>query len=248
MNDPVSEELERRAQFDIGWKWAAVGAASIHLAVAAIVYLAPAGGHRSLTLPRVQVRITSAPLAGAAAQAAAASSSAPARPQAETKPASKKARPAEQAPVKHAIPDKREPQRRAPEAASAPAAGPAASGAREGAAHGPGGALTSTSGAIAVGAPGSGEEPFPFAYYLNRVLAVIESNWFRPEAPAGTACRVRCVIDRGGRLVEAGLEAESPIPAFDRAALRAVYASAPFPPLPQGFGGSTLTLHLEFGS
>jgi hypothetical protein len=26
-----------------------------------------------------------------------------------------------------------------------------------------------------------------------------------------------------------------------------VYAAIPLPPLPQGFGGTTLTLHLEFG-
>ncbi|MBP1619594.1 MAG: TonB terminal [Acidobacteria bacterium] len=54
-------------------------------------------------------------------------------------------------------------------------------------------------------------------------------------------------IDRGGRLVESGIELPSGVAAFDRAALRAVYAAAPFPPLPQGFGGSTLTLHLDFG-
>jgi hypothetical protein len=29
--------------------------------------------------------------------------------------------------------------------------------------------------------------------------------------------------------------------------LRAVYAANPLPPLPQGFGGNTLTLHLDFG-
>jgi TonB family protein len=108
--------------------------------------------------------------------------------------------------------------------------------------------VTSPSGGLALGiGSGGGEETFPFTYYLNRVLALIESNWFRPPAPADTHCRVRCVIDRSGRLVEAGLEQESASAAFDRAALRAVYAAAPLPPLPQGFGGTTLTIHLEFG-
>ena len=79
------------------------------------------------------------------------------------------------------------------------------------------------------------------------MLALIEGNWFRPPAAAGTVCQVRCVIDRSGRLAEAGLESASASPAFDRAALRAVYAAAPFPPLPEGFGGTELTLHLEFG-
>ncbi len=248
MNDPVSEELERRAQSDLGWRWAAIGAAAIHLAAAALLLLAPSRGSRVLTLPRVQVRITSAPLAGAPARAAKASAPAPPKAAAEPKPASRKSRPAAEPPPRHAIPDRRASARKAPEPPAAPAGESAAAAPHEGDAAGAGGSVTSASGAIAVGAPGAGEQPFPFSYYLNRVLGVIESNWFRPEAPAGAVCRVRCVIDRSGRLVEAGLEATSPTPAFDRAALRAVYASAPFPPLPQGFGGSTLTLHLEFGS
>jgi TonB family protein len=58
---------------------------------------------------------------------------------------------------------------------------------------------------------------------------------------------VRCRIDRSGRLLEAGIEEESVVAAFDRAALRAIFAAAPFPPLPQGFSGQSLTLHLDFG-
>jgi len=78
-------------------------------------------------------------------------------------------------------------------------------------------------------------------------LALIESNWFRPPDAPESRCRVLCRLDRSGRLIEAGIEQPSQTPAFDRAALRAVYASSPFPPLPQGYGGGTLTLHLEFG-
>jgi TonB family protein len=124
-----------------------------------------------------------------------------------------------------------------PEVATAEPAGP-----------GTAGQTVTAAGGIALGvASGGGEEPFPFIYYLNRVLAIIESNWYRPLAPPDTRCRVRCVIERSGRLVEAGLEQESASPAYDRAALRAVYAANPLPPLPQGFGGNTLTLHLDFG-
>ena len=91
------------------------------------------------------------------------------------------------------------------------------------------------------------EEVFPFTYYLNRVLGSIEGNWFKPPVPPDTRCRVRCRIDRSGLLIEAGIEEPSAVAAFDRAALRAVYASAPYPPLPLGFTGASLTLHLEFG-
>ena len=75
----------------------------------------------------------------------------------------------------------------------------------------------------------------------------MESNWYRPPAPAETRCRVRCRVDRTGRLLEAGIEESSGVAAFDRAALRAVYAATPLPPLPQGFSGQALTVHLDFG-
>ena len=92
-----------------------------------------------------------------------------------------------------------------------------------------------------------GDTTFPYAYYLTRLLGLIESNWFRPPSAAGTGdCRVLCRLDRSGRLLDTGIEESSGISAFDRAALR-VYSSAPLPPLPQGWVGSTLTLHLEFG-
>ena len=249
MNDPVSEELERRAHLDLGWGWAATGAAAIHLAAAAVVFLAPAGSRHALTFPRVQVRIASAPVSGAALGPKTTTAPAPARPAPAPMPVRPKGRKAEEPPPKHPIPDKRAPQRS--EAASRSAPPPVSEPAR-GESGGPTGAPGSgsvavASGGIALGATGGGDEAFPFTYYLNRALALIEGNWFRPPAPVGTVCRLRCVLDRTGRLLDAGLEAESQTPAFDRAALRAVYASAPFPPLPEGFGGSTLTLHLEFG-
>ena len=245
MIDPVSAELERRAHLDLRWPWAVAGAVGIHAAVAALLLLAPAHGRRALALPRIQVRISAPSAVPAASRPAAPVASAPAaKPPAPPVPRKTKTRTQPEPPPRHAIPDKQAP--RPPEkAASAPGG---AAQAAPGAAHAQPGAVVSGAGGIAVGAgAASGEEPFPFTYYLNRALAVIEGNWFRPPATGGAVCRVRCVIDRGGRLVEAGLEAESQTPAFDRAALRAVYASAPFPPLPQSFGGSTLTLHLEFG-
>jgi periplasmic protein TonB len=243
MIDPVSSELEQRAHLDLPWRWAVAGALAIHMTVAAALLLTPTHARRSLTLPHVQVRITAAPPMTVAAPARrgappAAATPVPAQPKA---PAKKAAEP----PPRHVIPDKK-PAKQAPPA-SQPAAPPP-----EAAAASPGGAaegrVSSAGGGIALGVgAGGGAEDFPFAYYLNRVLALIESNWFRPPTAGATSCRVRCVIDRAGRLVEAGLESESAAPAFDRAALRAVYAAAPFPPLPQGFGGQTLTLHLEFG-
>jgi len=244
MIDPVSEELERRAQVGLPWKLPMVGALGIHLAAIALLLATPRMGHRSLVLPKVEVRLTAAPALPAHAPPAPARTESPARPappRAAAKAPPKKAAPP---PPRHAIPKKgaKSAPPAAPEPAprtSAPAPVEPAGGASEG--------LRSAGGGIAVGPSGNGEESFPFAYYLNRLLALVESNWFRPPDAQPSQCRVLCRIDRSGRLIEAGIEQASQTPAFDRAALRAVYASAPFPPLPQGFGGATLTLHLEFG-
>jgi protein TonB len=237
MIDPVSKELERREHLDVPWKWAVFGALALHLAVAATFLLAPTKRPRALSLPRIQVRISAVPMpAPARARPAPAAPTKPPAPVRSPKPAAKRAA---EPPPKHAIPPKKAAKQVAPAPAEEPEpAAPAA----------PPGAPAASAGGIALGVGGTGgEDSFPFSYYLNRVVSLIESNWFRPPATAGSRCRVRCVIDRSGRLVEAGLEQESQVPAFDRAALRAVYAAVPFPPLPQAFGGNTLTLHLEFG-
>ncbi len=250
MNDPVSSELEQRARLDLPWRRAVAAAVGIHLAVVGILLLSPAHHRRALTLPSVQVRILAAPLPRVArAGTPSTRAAAPAKPQAPARPA--KARPARPVePVPRHVVSNAGAARRAPvppPAAVAEEAPGAPAAAALGAAPGGPNPIASASGGIALGAGGAGDEPFPFSYYLNRVLAVIEGNWFRPPASAGTTCQVRCVIERSGRLAEAGLESASASPAFDRAALRAVYAAAPFPPLPEGFGGTELTLHLEFG-
>jgi protein TonB len=243
MNDPVSQELERRAHLELPWRRAILGAFAIHLAVIAALLLTPAHRQRALRLPAVLVRLTAAPLPAGAAHPATAAAAPPAQrhvPVPSPKAAVKKQA---EPPPRHPLPAKK-PARELPPAQ----AEPGAAGVGKPAGPGVPGQQRAASSGIALGLGGGGEDQgFPFTYYLNRVLALIESNWFRPPVPADTRCQVRCVIDRSGRLVEAGLEQESLSPAFDRAALRAVYASAPFPPLPQGFGGTTLTLHLEFG-
>jgi TonB family protein len=255
--DPVSDELERRAALTWPWRSALLAALLVHVATAGAVLLASRTHRRPLLLPSVQVRlgvVAPAP-AGPAARpgsprSAAAVQPAPARPAprpaaktappaAGTAPASRRTAPKSAAPTAPPAPP-------AAGAGAEPAAGgagaePAAGGAEAGTAAPGAGSLAVLTG------DGGGGEPFPFDYYLQRLLGAIEANWFRPPAPDGTRCRVLCRIDRDGRLLESGIEAPSAVPAFDRAALRAIYAAAPFPPLPQGFSGATLTLHLDFG-
>jgi len=87
---------------------------------------------------------------------------------------------------------------------------------------------------------------FHFTYYIERMLALIESRWYKPAVPVGTRARVGFVILKGGRLEGIRLEESSGIATFDRAALRALYAANPLPPLPPAYGKSSLTVHLSF--
>jgi TonB family protein len=87
---------------------------------------------------------------------------------------------------------------------------------------------------------------FHFAYYVQRMLALIESRWYKPAVPAGTKAQVRFTIDREGRLSRIELESSSGNSSFDRAALRAMYGANPLPPLPPAYAKPSLTVHLTF--
>jgi len=87
---------------------------------------------------------------------------------------------------------------------------------------------------------------FQFTYYVDRMLALIESRWFKPAVPEDTAAQVRFRIHRDGRVDNIELEGSSGSPSFDRAALRALFGANPLPPLPPAYGKSTLTVHLTF--
>lgn len=248
MTDPVSSELEARAREPLRWRRALAGALVVHVGAGLALVLGGSQRPRALSLPSVQVRIApglpvlAAPPAAAQPARSQAPAAAPRAAAAPPPPPARKAVAIDKAPA----PSRATPQPAPPQ--PSPESGPAVAAAGDStAAPGTAGAGRGGSGGVALGSGNGTEESFPFAYYLNRVLGTIESNWFKPPVPPGTRCRVRCRIDRSGRVVDAGIEEPSGVPAFDRAALRAVYASAPFPPLPLGFSGASLTLHLEFG-
>ncbi len=239
MIDPVSDELERRAREPWPWRSSLAVALALHATIALMAVFTPPSQHSALRRPSVQVRLgVRMPPATQPAAAPRPASAAPAPVPESRRPATATKR----APAAAASPAKASTTGRAPARPEPEQVDPG-----EGAAPGtgtPGSFAVSGAGGLRAGPAG---EDFPYAYYLERLLAIIEGAWFRPPAPDGTRCRVLCRIDRSGRLLEAGIEQPSVVPAFDRAALRAVYAGAPYPPLPQGFGGSSLTLHLEFG-
>lgn len=112
--------------------------------------------------------------------------------------------------------------------------------------------LISASGALSLGGgdstsgPPALPEDFRFTYYVQRMLTLIESRWYKPPVPPGTTARVRFTILRSGQVTGIALEASSGVPSFDRAALRALYAANPLPPLPPGYARSSITVHLTF--
>lgn len=87
---------------------------------------------------------------------------------------------------------------------------------------------------------------FHFTYYVQRMLVLIEARWYKPVAPNGTRAIVRFTINRDGRLSRIELESSSGNSSFDRAALRALYATNPLPPLPPAYSKPSLTVHLAF--
>jgi len=87
---------------------------------------------------------------------------------------------------------------------------------------------------------------FPFAFYVDQMLQLIGANWLKPDVPDGTATVVGFRIQRDGRISDVKVISASGLGLYDRAAIRAIYAANPLPPLPPEFRGENLGIHLRF--
>ena len=87
---------------------------------------------------------------------------------------------------------------------------------------------------------------FPYSLYLQRMWSLISSHWFRPATPAGTTATIHFVVDRDGTIRDVALESPSGNATYDRNAQRAILETSPLPPLPYGYGGTFLGVHLTF--
>lgn len=87
---------------------------------------------------------------------------------------------------------------------------------------------------------------FPYTIYTDRMKTLIGTRWFRPQVASGVTATIYFVIDRDGTLRDAAIEKPSGNGTFDRGALRAVLESSPLPPLPFGYSGTYLGVHLTF--
>lgn len=85
---------------------------------------------------------------------------------------------------------------------------------------------------------------FTYSYYTDQLLAQIDAVWNRPVIGGDIEAVVQFVIRRDGSLGDVRLGRSSGYNSFDLAAMRAIQAAAPFPPLPAAFKGSSLGVNL----
>ena len=81
------------------------------------------------------------------------------------------------------------------------------------------------------------EDPnFTYGYYLDRVVTILSGNWVRPEVGSEVENALFYFrIRRDGSITDLSLAQASGSDIFDQAARRAIEASSPLPPLPQGY-------------
>ena len=86
---------------------------------------------------------------------------------------------------------------------------------------------------------------FPYTVYIDRMTTKLGAAFFRPQGTSSIV-GVYFVIDRDGTIRDARIETPSGNSTLDRAALRAVLESSPLGPLPFGYSGTYLGVHLKF--
>ncbi len=95
------------------------------------------------------------------------------------------------------------------------------------------------------GSAGAGN--FPYAWYVASVRQKLDQNW---NVSSGFPNRIYAqavfTVTKNGSLKDIEIEESSKNEIFDRAVLRAVEQSNPFPPLPSGFQEPDLRIHVRF--
>jgi TonB family protein len=103
------------------------------------------------------------------------------------------------------------------------------------------------------GGPGYGSgglANFPYTYYLNIITDRVSSNWFSSLVDPGISGSFQTIIyfriEKSGQVSDIKIEQSSGVTPLDLSAVRAVKASAPFPPLPREYEDAYLGIHLIF--
>lgn len=91
------------------------------------------------------------------------------------------------------------------------------------------------------------EDPsFTYGYYLDRLVVSVRSQWVRPPLGSGVEAVVHFRIREDGSVQNVRIARSSGYNSFDLAALRAVQAAAPLPPLPRSYQKDSLGVNLVF--
>jgi hypothetical protein len=88
---------------------------------------------------------------------------------------------------------------------------------------------------------------FRFSYYLRLIETKISSNWVKSySGPERLFTTVLFRIYRNGEVGGLKIQESCLAPSLDRSAVRAIYSSSPFAPLPQGYDYDYLEIELIF--
>lgn len=110
-------------------------------------------------------------------------------------------------------------------------------------APGPGAGAGGTAG---IGSLKLDQADFKYPVYIERLVSIISMNWFKPAQTVQTSPVVHFQIERDGTITDPRVVMSSGLPFVDRAALRAIIASSPLPPLPAEYGGVRLGIQVVF--
>ena len=111
------------------------------------------------------------------------------------------------------------------------------------------GADSSSSSIVASGKASSNGPIFRFPSYLQNMENKISGQWTPPGLALqeeGVGAIIRFNVTKEGRIEAIEVEKSSGNNQFDQAAMRAVYAAAPLPPLPEGLNEDRLNVHFSF--
>jgi protein TonB len=251
--DAVGDILADRQQDRFPWGPATMLAFLLHAGVLFGVLASSFTRPHHYAAPRaVAVRLLSA---GALRAAAPVPEKAPVpEPLAAPKPKIEKPAPVEDAPKpsKNALllpakEDKKKPTpppvfrpgKAATPAVSLPSSGDESTGA-------PGAAGPPGAGSAGIGSLKLDQADFKYPVYIERLVMIISTNWFKPAQSVQTNPVVHFQIERDGTITDPRVVVSSGLPYVDRAALRAVMASSPLPPLPAEYGGPRLGIQVVF--
>jgi TonB family protein len=244
--DAVGHILASRDREPFPWGLGASLALLLHAGIAAAFLISGlAHQHRYLATRTVAVRLIQAGTLRGGAEHVSVPRPEPEKPRI-VKPAEETPPPPSEKAKLLPSPEKKKQPPVQPQAPTQRQAAPAAaSSSAEGARAGRGGAA-GAGGDVGIGGATFDQPDFNYSYYIERMLVTIGTNWFKPALTVPTSPIVRFRIQRDGAIAEADIEKSSGLPFVDRAALRAVLASSPLPPLPAEFTGDHLGVHLIF--